>query len=70
MTPEEQCPRSSSVPRTAVTPGRCCAGQDILCRARVIGAADSATAPWASCRERTKGAMGVTGLGASFPERC
>lgn len=63
VTPEEQCPCSSSVPRTVVTPGRCCAGQDILCRARAIGAADSAMALWVSCLERTKTATGVTGLG-------
>ena len=63
VTPEEQCPCNSSIPRTVVTPGRCCAGQDILCGARAIGAADSAMALWVSCPERTRGAMGVTGLG-------
>lgn len=67
VTPEEQCPCDNSVPRMVVTPGRCCAGQDILCRARVIGAADSAMAPWVSCLERTRGAMGVTGLGGFLP---
>lgn len=46
-----------------MAPGRCCAGQDVLCRTRAIGAADSGMAPWVSCLEMTRRATAVTGLG-------
>lgn len=69
VSPGQQCPQNSGVPRAVLSPGQCRAGQDVLCGAGAVGAADSAAAPRVSCLGGTRGAAGTAGPGGGLPSR-